>query len=199
MPYARVLAAVLVLAPVGCGSRPGAGKAAPAPAATEPVAVVAPTLPAAGDDEPRFDGVPLSALLTMLDDANPEAATHAASALVPIGSPAIPALEKRLRSGSPLPMSQAISVLRAMAMGYQGNIWGTAMSIPPNPEAVQAFARCTKDPSPLVRAMALHTIAKLGPKGKDALPAVREAANDRFPAVRKAAEDALAAISSAGR
>jgi HEAT repeat protein len=199
----RALAAILAFLTLGCGAqRDGAGSPSdrlPVSKAAEPADQSSLNPPVAGEDEPHFDGVPLSSLLAMLDDANPAAAAHAASALIAIGSPAVPPLEKRFCDGSPLQASQAIAALVTMAKGFEGRVWGTYMTIAPNPEAVRVLARCANAPNPLVRAMALRSIAKLGPKGKDALAAVKEATRDPIPAVRKAAEEALAAINSSGR
>src|SRR4051794_25697303 len=65
--------------------------------------------------------------------------------------------------------------------------------------AVTALARALRDPDAEVRLLSAHVLGEIGPKAKDAIPALVEAGEDELDSVREAAALALRKIDPATR
>jgi HEAT repeat protein len=129
----------------------------------------------------------LPAIAAALDDADEKVAYAACYALGKIGPDAMdakPALQKMLDAED--------EFLRVAAA------WALARVHPECPEtplkSVPLLIEALDEPAPMIRLEAIESLRCLGPRAKDAVPALEKAAEDENETIRQAAAEALKAI-----
>jgi HEAT repeat protein len=132
-------------------------------------------------------GPAVSALITiLLKDEGLRARSQAGSALMRIGTPAVPALIKLFedKHAALADRQQAARVLAGMR----------GLRSPPPVAGVPAFIKLLNDPDDSIRSEAMSVLASVGPPAYTAIPALRKSIQQGSPGLRLDAAWALGAI-----
>lgn len=138
---------------------------------------------ALGDLGPRAKQA-IPALAKVVQDSNEDHNVHsrAVQALASIGPEAVPELIKALQDGK--------TIVRRFAAGALGG---------KGPEAVPALVAALEDEDRNVRLISVQSLGKIGPQAKDAVEALRRAAQDEHYSIATSATRALWLIDGGAR
>lgn len=142
-----------------------------------------PPAPAVAEEEPVYQGKPLSAWVGMLRDADPAFRRQGMQAVVAVGGKASAVTPQIIKA-----LADPDAELRCLAARALANVGPLAK------DAVPALAKALRDDPAKVRMEAAAALREIGPNAKDAIPLLLDALSDSDESVCGRAAGALIEI-----